>query len=143
MEDHWSKVVTRWADSLDLPPVKSLQSLTDGKDRLYGFFLYLQCFSSAGKFLAAFASKYLPWNFVSESIPHTWKQLAERFREELPSLVVNIDEAQRGHEVRLAGVPQIFLAFFVVILTLQHCKSLPALNLQIINLEMDFMIFFL
>ena len=43
--------------------------------------------------------------------------------------------------VRLAGVPQIFLAFFVVILTLQHCKSLPALNLQINNLEMDFMNF--
>ena len=102
MEDHWSKVVTRWADSLDLPPVKSLQSLTDGKDRLYCFYLYLQCFSSAGKFLAAFATKYLPWNFVSESTPHTWKQLAERFREELPSLVVNVDEAQRGHEVNLA-----------------------------------------
>ena len=101
MEDHWSKVVTRWADSLDLPPVKSLQSLTDGKDRLYCFYLHLQCFSSAGKFLAAFATKYLPWNFVSESIPHTWKQLAERFREELPSLVVDIDEAQRGHEVNL------------------------------------------
>ena len=43
-EDHWSKVVTRWADHLDLPPVTSLQSLTDGKDRLYCFFLYLQCF---------------------------------------------------------------------------------------------------
>ena len=52
---------------------------------------------SAGKFLAAFSKKYLPWNFVSESKPQTWKQLADRFKEELPSLLVNIDVAQRGH----------------------------------------------
>ena len=38
---------------------------------------------------------------MSESTPQTWKQLANRFKEELPSLSVNIDEAQRGHEDEL------------------------------------------
>ena len=61
--------------------------------------------TSAGKFLAAFAKKYLlPWNFVSESTPQTWKHLADRFREELPSLTVNMDEAQRGHEDELVKI---------------------------------------
>ena len=67
--------------------------------------------TSAGKFLAAFAKKYLPWNFVSESTPETWKHLADRFREELPSVSVNMDEAQRGHEDELVKILTLMMYF--------------------------------
>ena len=87
MEDSWSKVCTRWANSLELTPVRELINLSDGK------------------FIAAFMSKYLPWKSNSSCVSETFQQLEAGLRKEFPfGSVVRITDAQHGHEEELVKV---------------------------------------